>query len=54
MPHFLLFKHYKEYIEKSKELYGEDEEQKIQEEVAKSKFDTTFITVDTDNHLFFD
>lgn len=50
----LLSNTYKEYVEKSKELYGEDAEQKIQEEVAKSKFDTTFITVDTDNHLFFD
>ena len=50
----LLSNTYKEYVEKSKELYGEDAEQKIQEQVAKSKFDTTFITVDTDNHLFFD
>lgn len=45
---------YKEYVEKSKELYGEDAEKQIKSEVAKSKYDTTFIKVDTDTHLFFD
>lgn len=50
----LLSNSYKEYIDKSKELYGEDAEKQIKSEVAKSKYDTTFIKVDTDTHLFFD
>lgn len=52
--YMLLNNSYKEYIEKSKQLYGEDAEKRIKEEVAKSKYDTTFIKVDTDEHLFFD
>lgn len=50
----LLSNSYKEYVDKSKELYGEDAEKQIKSEVAKSKYDTTFIKVDTDTHLFFD
>lgn len=50
----LLSNSYKEYIDKSKDLYGEDAEKQIKSEVAKSKYDTTFIKVDTDTHLFFD
>lgn len=45
---------YKEYVEKSKELYGEEAEKQIKSKIAKSKLDTTFIKVDTDEHLFFD
>lgn len=50
----LLSNSYKEYVDKSKELYGEDAEKQIKSEIAKSKYDTTFIKVDTDTHLFFD
>lgn len=50
----LLSEQYKEYIEKSKHIYGEEAEKHIKSEVAKSKYDTTSINVDTDEHLFFD
>ena len=44
---------YREYIEKSKELYAEDAETKIKQEIAKTKFDDT-IQVSEDKELFFD
>lgn len=50
----LLSNSYKEYVEKSKELYGENAEKEIHSAVAKSKYDRTFILADTDEHLFFD
>lgn len=50
----LLSEQYKEYVEKSKHVYGEEAERLIKSEVARSKYDTTFINVDTDEHLFFD
>lgn len=45
---------YKEYVEKSRELFGENADNQIKSEIAKSKYDKTFIKVDTDEHLFFD
>lgn len=45
---------YKEYKNKVKELYGEEADNKIQEELAKDKYEETDILVDDDKQLFYD
>lgn len=54
----LLDKSYKEYVEKSNELYGEDAKDKIISEIAKDNCDSSIIQneelVINGEHLFFD
>lgn len=45
---------YKEYVEKSKEVYGEDAENKIKEAIAKSKYQGINHEIDGETRLFFD
>lgn len=45
---------YKEYKKKVGELYGEDADEKIIEEIAKDKFEEAPIVVSGDNQLFYD
>lgn len=48
----LLDNSYKEYKAKVKELYGEEADQHVREEIAKDKYEST--TVDDDKQLFYD
>ena len=50
----LLDSSYKDYKEKVGELYGEDANDRIQEEIAKDKFAEADISVEDDKKLFFD
>lgn len=49
----LLDSSYQEYRKKANELYGEDADDNIKREIAKSKFDRDMI-LDNDKELFFD
>lgn len=50
----LLSNSYKEYVEKSKDIYGEDAEDKIKEVIAKSKYQGVNKEIDGETRLFFD
>lgn len=50
----LLDSSYKEYKGKVKELYGEEAEAQIKEELAKDKYDKTDISLDDGMELFYD
>ena len=45
---------YKDYKNKAKELYGEDSDSRIQEEIAKDKLNNVRISKSADAQLFFD
>lgn len=45
---------YKEYKNKIKELYGEEADSKVREELAKDKYEETDISVDDEKQLFYD
>lgn len=45
---------YKEYKNKVKELYGEEADSKVREELAKDKYEETDISVDDGKQLFYD
>ena len=45
---------YKEYKDKVKELYGEDADDKIVEEIAKDKYKETDIEMEDENKLYYD
>lgn len=50
----LLDSSYKEYAAKAVELYGEDADDKIKEEIAKDKYDAEAINLENDETLFYD
>ena len=50
----LLDNSYKEYKNKVKELYGEDADGRVREEVAKDKYENADISLDTGQQLFYD
>lgn len=50
----LLDSSYKDYKNKAKELYGEEGDQHIREEIAKDKYKEADISVDDDLKLFYD
>lgn len=45
---------YKEYVEKTKELYGEEVDKNIKQEIVKNKIDTKNINLHDEQKLFFD
>lgn len=45
---------YKEYRNKVEELYGEEADQTVAEEIAKDKYEETDISVEEDKQLFYD
>ena len=50
----LLDNSYKEYKNKTQELYGEEAETRIIEEIAKDKYEETEVSTDNDEQLFYD
>lgn len=50
----LLDNSYKEYKDKVQELYGEDADGRVREELAKDKYEEGKFTLEGDNKLFFD
>lgn len=50
----LLDTSFKEYKNKVNELYGEDIDQEVRNEIAKDKYKDTDIVVSEDKHLFYD
>lgn len=50
----LLDRSYKNYENKVKELYGDDTDDHIREELAKDKYEENNITVEDDKQLFYD
>ena len=50
----LLDNSYKEYTDKVKELYGEDADGRIREELAKDEYDESDIEMEDDKLLFYD
>lgn len=49
----ILDKSYKEYIDKTRELYGEDADNKIKQKIAESNYDSNYIHKE-DKKLFFE
>lgn len=45
---------YKEYRAKVKELYGEEGDERVEEEIAKDKYEETKVIVKEDEQLFYD
>ena len=50
----LLDSSYKDYKQKVEELYGEDADERVQEEIAKDKYDESEFEHDDDKWLFYD